>query len=53
MVLLDTRMHHGKISYDEKDVQSWDQKMAPIRKNCAGLGTRLEVNTCCQTVVYH
>ena len=28
-VVLDTRMRYGKISYDDKDVETWDRKWLP------------------------
>ena len=32
IVLLDTHMHYGEISYDDEDVQSWDQRWRPSEK---------------------
>jgi len=37
-VLLDTHMHYGEISYDEEDVQSWDQRWRPSEKTVRDLG---------------
>ena len=31
-VLLDTKMRYGEISYDDEDVQSWDQRWRPSEK---------------------
>ena len=32
VVLIDTRMYYGEISYDDEDVQSWDQRWRPSEK---------------------
>ena len=37
MVLLDTQMRYGEISYDDEDVQSWDQKWHPSEKTVQDL----------------
>ena len=37
-MLLDTHMHYGEISYDEEDVQSWDQRWRPSEKTVRDLG---------------
>jgi len=37
-VLLDTHLHHGEISYDEEDLQSWDQGWRPSEKTVRDLG---------------
>ena len=38
MVLLDTLMRYGEISYDDEDVQSWDQRWHPSEKTVQDLG---------------
>ena len=36
-VLLDTQMRYGEISYDDEDVQSWDQRWHPSEKTVQDL----------------
>ena len=38
MVLLNTLMRHGDISYDDEDVQSWNQRWRPSEKMVQDLG---------------
>ena len=37
MVLLDTKMRYGEISYDDEDVQSWHQRWHPSEKTVQDL----------------
>ena len=36
-MLLDTHMHYGEISYDDEDVQTWDQRWRPSEKTVRDL----------------